>query len=65
MDLCVADDGQGFDPQSLAADDRRSFGLIGLRERARLLNGNLDILSKPGEGTQVRVRVPILTAEQT
>ena len=65
VELCVADDGRGFDPQSLAADDRRSFGLIGLRERARLLNGSLDISSKPGEGTQVRVRVPILTEQQT
>ncbi len=60
VDLCVADDGQGFDPQSLAADERRSFGLIGLRERAKLLKGSLDVLSKPGEGTKVRVRVPIL-----
>lgn len=65
VELCVTDDGRGFDPQSLATDDRRSFGLIGLRERARLLNGSLDIMSKPGEGTQVRVRVPILTEEQT
>jgi signal transduction histidine kinase len=60
VDLCVADDGQGFDPQSLAAEERRSFGLIGLRERAKLLKGSLDVLSKPGEGTKVRVRVPIL-----
>lgn len=64
VDLSVADDGRGFDPQSVAADDRRSFGLIGLRERARLLNGSLDILSKPGEGTRVQVRVPIVTGEQ-
>ena len=65
VELSVTDDGRGFDPQSLATDDRRSFGLIGLRERARLLNGSLDILSKPGEGTQVRVRMPILAEEQT
>jgi signal transduction histidine kinase len=65
VDLSVEDDGQGFDPQTVASGDRRSFGLIGLRERARLLNGSLDILSKPGEGTQVRVRVPMLTAEST
>jgi signal transduction histidine kinase len=65
VELCVTDDGRGFDPQALTADDRRSFGLIGLRERARLLNGSLDITSKPGEGAQVRVRVPILAEEQT
>jgi signal transduction histidine kinase len=59
VDLCVSDDGRGFHPQALTTGDRRSFGLIGLRERARLLEGSLEITSKPGEGTQVRVRVPI------
>jgi len=65
VELCVTDDGRGFDPQSLATNDRRSFGLIGLRERVKLLEGSLDMTSKPGEGTQVRVRVPILAEEKT
>jgi signal transduction histidine kinase len=59
LELCVSDDGRGFDPEALAAGDHRSFGLIGLRERVRLLDGSLDIESGPGQGTQVRVRIPL------
>jgi signal transduction histidine kinase len=55
--LCVTDDGRGFDPASLPAS-RRAFGLIGMRERAELLNGGFEILSQPGAGTQVKVYVP-------
>jgi signal transduction histidine kinase len=61
LELCVSDDGRGFDPQALAAGDHRSFGLIGLRERVSLLDGSLDIESGTGQGTQVRVRIPIST----
>jgi signal transduction histidine kinase len=59
VELNVVDDGRGFDPQTLAADDRRCFGLIGLRERVKLLDGSLDIASRPGQGTKLRVRLPI------
>ena len=46
----VSDDGRGFDPaQALAG-----MGIKGMRERARALRGDLEIRSKPGEGTKVR-----------
>ncbi len=57
----VEDDGIGFD----AADwfglpaERRSLGLIGMRERAGLLGGQLEVISQPGCGTQVRALFPI------
>jgi len=54
--LCVTDDGRGFDPESPPAD-RRAFGLIGMRERAELLDGDFEIISQPGAGTRVEVRV--------
>jgi len=63
LELSVSDDGRGFDPQALAAGERRSFGLIGLRERVRLLDGSLDIESGPGQGTQVKIRIPIPAQE--
>jgi signal transduction histidine kinase len=63
LELCVSDDGQGFDPEALTAGKRRSFGLIGFRERVRLLDGSLDIVSGPGQGTQVRVRIPLRAQE--
>ncbi len=58
VELCVKDDGRGFDPEALMTDGGRSFGLIGLRERAKRIKGGLEIVSQPGAGTQVRVRVP-------
>ncbi len=54
--LLVQDDGRGFD----AAGERRpqSLGLIGLRERAQLLEGSVRITSATGEGTRVEARIP-------
>lgn len=37
----------------------RSFGLVGMHERALMLNGTLAIDSRPGEGTTLTVRVPL------
>jgi two-component system NarL family sensor kinase len=54
--LRVEDDGDGFDPPAVAGD---RFGLVGMRERARLLGGRLVVESAPGAGTAIDVRVPI------
>ena len=59
-DQCIAiveDDGQGFDVA--AAPHTHSLGLTGMRERAKLVNGDLTIESKRGQGTTVFVRVPL------
>ncbi|HZW24871.1 MAG TPA: PAS domain S-box protein [Gallionella sp.] len=53
--LKVRDNGTGFDEKTAKAD---SFGLVGMRERALLLGGEVVIKSKPGEGTEVEVRIP-------
>lgn len=52
----VRDDGQGFDPQ--ARRGRAGIGLSTMRERARLAGAELQITSRPGEGTRVQVRWP-------
>ncbi|MCA1717538.1 MAG: PAS domain S-box protein [Actinobacteria bacterium] len=51
----VSDDGRGFDPAQASA----GMGTKGMRERARALGGNLEIRSKPGEGTRVRFEVAL------
>ncbi len=53
----VIDDGRGFDPKRLDGTSR-SFGLLGMRERASLLGGRLEIHSQPGHGTRVKVVIP-------
>jgi signal transduction histidine kinase len=59
--VLVEDDGQGFDPNSLKLphDSGRGLGLLGMRERAELFGGNVEIESSPGQGTRIRVRVPV------
>jgi two-component system NarL family sensor kinase len=54
--LTVQDDGKGF-PEGTASSGR--FGLVGMRERARLLGGSFQIESSPGAGTRVTVEVPL------
>ncbi len=55
--LIVSDQGCGFD--SIAATNHSSLGLVSMRERVRLVRGQISIESRKGEGTQIKVRVPI------
>jgi signal transduction histidine kinase len=60
LELTVRDDGYGF-PMPDDAGDLRSagrFGIVGMSERARAVDGTLRVMSAPGQGTLVIVRVP-------
>jgi PAS domain S-box-containing protein len=52
----IRDGGQGFVPPAAGG---KTFGLMGMRERALMLGGTLDIDSRPGEGTTVTARIPM------
>ncbi len=54
--LEVIDNGVGFDLH--AVDASRSFGMLGMRERAIALDGHFNIESHPGQGTKIQVLVP-------
>jgi signal transduction histidine kinase len=56
LQLAVSDNGSGFDPER--SRGRGSLGLASMRERVRLLRGQLDIESAPGHGTTVVAWVP-------
>ena len=56
VDLVVSDDGRGFDPAVL---DSAGFGLSGMRERAALFGGALEVESAVGAGTTIRVTLPL------
>lgn len=56
--LMIEDNGCGFDPEGSAAA-RAGLGLLGMRERASLIGGTVQIESAPGSGTTVYVRVPV------
>src|SRR6266702_2841056 len=53
--LEVCDDGKGFD---VLANRKRSFGLAGMEERVLMLGGQINVISSPGAGTTIRVRLP-------
>jgi PAS domain S-box-containing protein len=59
--LRIQDDGHGFDPSGVKG--RNSLGLISMRERARLIDGNLRIQSEPGQGTSLEISVALKPVE--
>jgi signal transduction histidine kinase len=52
--LTVQDDGTGFEPHSV---DEGRYGLLGIRERATLVDGETQIVSAPGKGTTLTVHI--------
>jgi signal transduction histidine kinase len=56
VSLVVRDDGAGFAPERL---DTKGLGILGMRERAELLDGTFQVRSEPGKGTEVRVNLPL------
>ncbi len=62
--LEVADDGTGFDVDAPGSPGPTGLGLSGMRERAELLGGRLDLSTAPGRGTTVRLTIPFLPAAQ-
>jgi PAS domain S-box-containing protein len=57
IDLCISDSGAGFDPECVHA--KGGLGLVSMRERVRLIGGELAIESRGVDGTRIRVRVPL------
>ena len=61
LELEVLDFGMGFEPSNI---EETRFGIQGMRERVRLLGGQLEIDSSPGKGTRVFVKMPITTSSE-
>jgi signal transduction histidine kinase len=60
--LLIHDDGLGFDQADPALS--KSLGLLGMRERAAILGGQVKISSAPGKGTTVSAWIPLRSAEE-
>jgi two-component system nitrate/nitrite sensor histidine kinase NarX len=58
----VRDDGKGFSPEEIPSVSR--YGLQGMRERSELIGADFQVISLPGEGTTVNIRVPLLAGDQ-
>jgi signal transduction histidine kinase len=60
--LIIEDNGMGFDTE-VEANANRGLGLIGMRERAALFGGTLEIESAPAKGSTLFVRIPATYAQ--
>ncbi|MDP1622534.1 MAG: histidine kinase [Bacteroidales bacterium] len=58
LKLIIHDDGKGFLPETLEKESGN--GIHNMRERASLLNGQIEIISSPFKGTTIRLNVPII-----
>jgi two-component system, NarL family, sensor kinase len=54
--LLIDDDGRGFDPDRVP---KHHYGLLGLRERARMLGGTMRLETSPGAGTRITIELPL------
>jgi signal transduction histidine kinase len=65
LQACIRDDGAGFDPGASPGPAARGvgtrMGLVDMRERAAFVGGELRLQSAPGQGTEIRVIVPLPT----
>ena len=52
--VCIQDDGEGFDPDKAT----NGLGLIGIKERVKMLDGTFSIQSNRGSGTRIRIQLP-------
>jgi two-component system sensor histidine kinase DegS len=72
LSILVEDEGKGFDPQAEPTEDELAeqqeeqgfeqeghFGLVSMKERAKIVGAQLNISSEPGKGTRVHLRIPI------
>ena len=59
--VSVEDNGVGFDVQAQLMEQLGHFGLTSMRERSRLIGGELEIISAPEKGTKVVLTVPLVS----
>jgi len=61
--LLIEDDGRGFDINNIRQDGVKHLGLLGMKERAALIDGRFTLESNPGKGTVVKIEIPLKGGE--
>lgn len=57
VSLSIEDDGNGFDASQLSTT--KSFGILGMKERVASLNGKFELITAPGKGTRIAIKIPV------
>jgi signal transduction histidine kinase len=55
LSVTIQDDGRGFDAAAIPAGH---YGILGIKERVRLVNGSFEIQSNNGNGTTLKIEIP-------
>jgi signal transduction histidine kinase len=61
LSITITDDGKGF---NTAEVNKKTLGLLGMKERATMIGGKLEIISEPGKGTTVVITIKHLLVEK-
>ena len=59
MIMSIRDNGNGINEEKMK--NERSFGLLGMKERAAMMDGLIGIQSSPGKGTTIELTIPIIS----
>ncbi len=59
MELCISDNGKGFDPAAVEGMKGAGMGLRNMPNRARLINAGFSLESEPGKGTEIKLTLPL------
>ncbi len=59
LHLSIEDNGVGFDSSVDRPEESQHYGLVGMRERVERMGGDFNLTSSPGEGTRVRLTIPV------
>lgn len=59
VEAIIQDDGVGFDLEEIQKGGKETFGILGMKERAMLVDGELEIVTSPGKGTRILLRLPL------
>lgn len=57
--ITVTDSGKGFEVEAIMNDPKTAHGLLMLQDRLGLMGGNIEVTSKPGDGTRVVIEIPL------
>ena len=63
LEVLVRDDGIGFEHAGMNYETKKSYGLNIMKERTSEMGGTLEIMSEPGKGSTIRLRVPLKKEE--
>lgn len=58
--ISIIDNGKGFSVEDTLEQNEKHFGLSDMQDRVNLLNGSIDIISKCGQGTELKIEIPLI-----